>query len=252
MFEKEKYIPIYIQIKKDLSLKIDKLDPDSKIPSENELCSFYGVSRATVKQAISELVREEKLYRIQGKGTFVSHSKIKRSFNILPSFTDEIRRGGTEPVSVVQFFGYINNKPEAVSALKLNGSSNVLCYSRVIFANDVPVALANSYIHPTIFKDLKADMIKNSLYKALIKNFNQAPVKAVDSYHATTASKPVAQILKVPEHSPILYSVRIASLSNDTPVEYVESYIRGDQYYIEIDIDTQNRQSFLSQSIERY
>ncbi len=66
-------LPKYYQLKEILRKKIinQEYQPDKKIPSEPELASRYQVSRFTVNRAISELTRENLLYRIQGKGTFV-------------------------------------------------------------------------------------------------------------------------------------------------------------------------------------
>jgi GntR family transcriptional regulator, arabinose operon transcriptional repressor len=46
--------------------------PGEKIYSENELVKMFGVSRHTVRQAVSELVHKGLLYREQGAGTFCS------------------------------------------------------------------------------------------------------------------------------------------------------------------------------------
>ncbi len=52
-----------------------KLKVDDVIPSEHELSALFNISRHTVRQAIGEMVRDQWLYRIQGKGTFVKNSQ---------------------------------------------------------------------------------------------------------------------------------------------------------------------------------
>ena len=65
----------YKQVKQEILSWIhsSKLLPGSQLPSENDISEQYKVSRQTVRQAIGELVQEGWLYRIQGKGTFVSN-----------------------------------------------------------------------------------------------------------------------------------------------------------------------------------
>jgi GntR family transcriptional regulator, arabinose operon transcriptional repressor len=53
--------------------------PGEKIYSENELVKMFGVSRHTVRLAVSEMVHEGWLYREQGAGTFCSNQLIQKT-----------------------------------------------------------------------------------------------------------------------------------------------------------------------------
>lgn len=61
------------QLKKDLLIKIRTglIMPGESIPSENQLCSQYGITRPTVRQVLSELCRINLLEKRPGIGTFV-------------------------------------------------------------------------------------------------------------------------------------------------------------------------------------
>ncbi|ANS74101.1 GntR family transcriptional regulator [Paenibacillus yonginensis] len=66
--------PLYMQIQqyfKDLILS-GKLKEDDKIPSEKELMDQFDVSRITVANALTQLAKDGWIYRIPGKGSFVS------------------------------------------------------------------------------------------------------------------------------------------------------------------------------------
>lgn len=67
-------LPKYVQLKQQILERIrgGQLLPDDQLPTEHELSETNGISRQTVRQATSELVQEGWLYRVQGKGTFVS------------------------------------------------------------------------------------------------------------------------------------------------------------------------------------
>lgn len=69
--------PLYKQVYTILKSRIanGELKPGDKIPTENELIQEYGVSRITIRAAISELVEDRVLERAQGKGTFVCKPK---------------------------------------------------------------------------------------------------------------------------------------------------------------------------------
>ena len=94
-------VPKHIQLRQILEgLVSDDLAPDSPIPSERELMATYGVSRMTVREAIGQLVTEGRLYRVRGKGTFVAAPRVDSMLE-LTSFTEDMRRRGHEPSTVV-------------------------------------------------------------------------------------------------------------------------------------------------------
>jgi ABC-type glycerol-3-phosphate transport system substrate-binding protein len=67
-------LPIYHQLKEIIKAKIERgeFEPGSRIPTEYELCNRYGISRTPVRQALTELVNEGLLLRLQGRGTFIN------------------------------------------------------------------------------------------------------------------------------------------------------------------------------------
>ena len=82
-------VPLYLQIKEHLLAKIDAgtWPEEAMIPTESELCEEYDVSKITVREAIKLLVRDGRLSRIPGKGTFISRQKIEQKLNRFFSFT---------------------------------------------------------------------------------------------------------------------------------------------------------------------
>lgn len=68
--------PKYVQLKNYIRSLVESghLKPGEKLESENELSKRFKISRHTVRQAISELVNENLLSRIQGSGTFISQA----------------------------------------------------------------------------------------------------------------------------------------------------------------------------------
>ena len=67
-------IPLYFQLKNIIKSKIisNEFQGQERLPSEAELCSDYNVSRPTIRQALSELEKEGFIYRVRGRGTFVT------------------------------------------------------------------------------------------------------------------------------------------------------------------------------------
>lgn len=65
-----KYLELVNWIKEQM--KEGKLQPGQKMYSENELSDMFGLSRQTVRHAISVLEQENVLRRVQGSGTYIN------------------------------------------------------------------------------------------------------------------------------------------------------------------------------------
>ena len=75
-------VPLYYQLKQFMITNIEngKLKEGDAVPTEEELCSILNISRATIRQAFSELVTEGRLKRQKAKGTFIAKPKIEGRF----------------------------------------------------------------------------------------------------------------------------------------------------------------------------
>jgi GntR family transcriptional regulator len=66
-------VPLYFQIAQDLRDRIlrGEFKSGAALPTEEQLCASYGVSRSTVRQAIADLHAQHLISRRRGLGTFV-------------------------------------------------------------------------------------------------------------------------------------------------------------------------------------
>ncbi len=89
--------PLYLQLKNALVTDIDagQYKPHERLMSERELGEKFKVSRMTVRQALTEMIREGILYTQVGKGTYVSEAKIKQELQTLTGFTQDMAARGT-------------------------------------------------------------------------------------------------------------------------------------------------------------
>lgn len=81
-------ILLYKKIKNHLVEKIERSKPGERLPSENELCQQFKVSRITVQRALKDLLEENAIVRKKGKGTFVppsfvSHTSVSKKIRII-------------------------------------------------------------------------------------------------------------------------------------------------------------------------
>src|ERR1043165_1059315 len=89
-------IPLYTQIRELLRERILRGDYAShaQMPSENEMVRMFGVSRITVRQALTDLQKEGLIFKIHGKGTFVSKPKATQNLQRLQGFGEAMSSEG--------------------------------------------------------------------------------------------------------------------------------------------------------------
>ncbi|MEN3754727.1 GntR family transcriptional regulator [Mangrovibacter sp. SLW1] len=77
MIDKYSSTPVYLQLEQYLSEEIasGKLKPGDALPSENTLCAEFSISRMTARKAVDYLVRQGKVERRRGQGTFVAQQE---------------------------------------------------------------------------------------------------------------------------------------------------------------------------------
>src|SRR3954470_8450826 len=90
--------PLYARVRDELRAGIldGRLQPHAKLPSESEMTAAYGVSRITVRQALSDLQKEGLIVRLQGKGAFVSQPQAAQELNRLEGLAESLASQGQE------------------------------------------------------------------------------------------------------------------------------------------------------------
>ena len=119
-----------------------------RIPSETELATDLGVSRTTIRDALSRLEHEGSIYRKQGAGTFVNEPglQIKSRLEEMWSYEDVLRDHGYRPSVRV---GEIRTKPaddQVAVELKIDSGEPVVVIEKLFLENDLPVVLTTNRI----------------------------------------------------------------------------------------------------------
>ncbi|MBR3207804.1 MAG: GntR family transcriptional regulator [Bacillus sp. (in: Bacteria)] len=230
--DKQSPIPMYHQIMGNLKKQIEDgtLAPDTLIPSEREYAERFGISRMTVRQALSNLVNEGYLYRQKGKGTFVSRKKFEQPLQGLTSFTEDMRQRGLKASSQLIDFKKVACPEHLLQSLQLSNSEDVYELKRIRLANDEPMAIETSYIPEKFAGELTKDHLTGSLYEYIEANTGLPIAHAKQELEANVASKEEANVLSISLGDPVLSIARTTYFQNDLPFEYVMSIYRGDRY----------------------
>ncbi|HHV55442.1 MAG TPA: GntR family transcriptional regulator [Firmicutes bacterium] len=238
---REDPLPLYQQMYDLLRADLEKgvYSPGEQIPTELELARRHGVSRITVKQAIQKLVLEGRLYRIQGKGTFVARPRLSRKLKTITSFTEELKQRNLRPGIKLLLFEVQTAVPKVARALGIGDHDAVAVLRRLRLGDDEPMGLQTAYlpfslVHPLLREEDK--LATGSLYSVL-EGMGLRPVRAVEEYSAVLLDTPTAHLLGVRPGSPAFAVERVSYLPDDRPIEFVESFLRADRYTLQVELE---------------
>lgn len=147
-------LPLYAQIKQRLiGLILHWEQPDRRFFSDEQLCAFFCVSRDTVRQALSELVREGLLTRSRGLGTFVAVKKLEERFGPGMDFIQQWAAKGTPIQPTLLVFDRRGADEEVATALETEVGAPILFIKRTRAAARVPVAIDYRYLPADLVTD---------------------------------------------------------------------------------------------------
>ena len=236
--ERTNPLPLYYQLKEVLKQQIRSghLAPHTTIPSEPELVSSYQVSRATVRQALSELVHEGLLYRQHGKGTFVCEPRIQQTVSELISLTEEIQRRGQRPGGLLLVSELVRGSEMVRDRLHLLDTEQVLRLERLRTADDTPIAFEIDYLpYPRaerIYQRVK-EVANGSLYN-LMHDEGLHPYIAEQHFKGDAATLRESELLRI---APGEAGLRLIGTTFDltgAPLEYTEAFYPSNRYEMQV------------------
>ncbi len=230
-------VPLYFQLKNLIIQKIEsgEYQGESRIPSEQELCEQYDISRPTVRQAISELTNNGYLYKEKGKGTFVAKSKSKVDIKNYSGFTDSIL-DSQDPsqhdilslcvikLNEVQFL-------ESIFGLQSHSNNTEFAEVRYVTADKGSALSFNiSYIplamFPDLLDDIKAGKPSYDIFKG---KYPLLPVRTKSILEVVFTDQTDAQHLKVQTGLPAIRIENTLYSKSGQAVEHIVSKYRADK-----------------------
>ncbi len=231
-------IPLHHQVYLDLLAALDagEWNPGDRLPTERDLASRYGCSLITVRRALSELTREQRLERTRGRGTFVLHPRIDRDFTGQLSFSEEMQLRGLDPATRL-----VAARPESAgeavaNALGLELGSPTLYLERLRLADGEPLLLEQVHLPAERFPGLLAsDLEHGSLYDLLTERYGVRIARAREVLEPVLLRAREARLLDRRPGTPALLIEGIATTAEGQPVEFGRTFVRGDRtrYYVE-------------------
>ncbi len=232
-------IPLHAQLEAILrrNIKDGTWPEDAKIPSENELSQSCGISRMTARTVVSKLVQEGLLYRVQGKGTFVSPRKIISRPLSQMGIRQQLDQKGYASATKLISAEKLPADSYAAGLLRLEMGDPIFRLCRVRSVKGIPLSLHTSLIPAAVCPDLLDrgfPFEEVQLCEILEQSYGIDPKCMTETLEISLAAKEQMELLNVPENYPLIHLENTVYGKDGRPAEFSSVLFRGDRIKIEI------------------
>jgi len=208
-----------------------RLAPGDRLPTEQDLAAWLGVSRMTLRQALAELAQRGLVTRNVGRsgGTFVAEPKVEQDLTVLAGFSEQLRRHGLVAGARVLAAAEIRASPAAAAALAIGVGEPAYEVRRLRLAGGQPILIEHSLFPAHLCPGLLDYRLDGSLYDLLDEKYGQRPHRAKESLEPVCAGVREAEALGIAEGAPLMLVERTAYARSGQPLEFARDLFRGDR-----------------------
>lgn len=181
-----------------------------RVPSENELCDMFHVSRMTARRALDQLALDGLIVRRRGAGSFIANNSVRSSFLVIRNIAEEIAETGHRYSSRVLRHCTCKASRAVAAALDLAVGDEVFHSLIVHLADHVPVQLEYRFVRP----DAAPGYLDVDLAVETPNRYLQRHCPLTDARQEVTAALPntfQSQALGIKRREPCLLITRVTS-----------------------------------------
>jgi GntR family transcriptional regulator len=212
------------------------LGPGARIGAERDLAPQLGVSRSTVRQALSALEADGVISRVPGRGggTFVRPQKVERDLSQIVGVPALLRAQGMTAGSRVVSTALTLVDDETRAALELAAGEHVIDVVRIRLADGTPISLERVRLPARYFPGLLDLPLGGSLYDLLAEHYDTVPHEAEERIEVVSAADHEASILDIEPGSALLSITRTTRDVEGRRFEFSHDLFRADRTVITI------------------
>ena len=227
-------VPLYHQLAEQLTAAVTdgRLRPGDPFENEQAMSDRLGLSRPTVRRAISELVSRGLVVRRRGIGTTVANRMVHRRAE-LTSLYDDLEREGRTPHTAVLSLTRGARDERAAHALGVPADTLLVALVRLRYAGGAPLALLRNWLPPAM-DDLTADQLEKDGLYAVLRARGGRPTVARQRIGARNATAQERRTLRMSRTEPLVTMTRSAYDADGRPVEFGDHCYRANQYSFEV------------------
>lgn len=236
-------IPLYQQIRVQIlnEIRSGNLKVGDAIDTETTLMKKYNASRTTVRNAISDLVKDGIIKRTAGKGSFIKKNLPKAEVKLTGTFEDILNVAKTTSAKVLRF-EFVEPPFNIIKLLNLKKNDRVLRIDRLRFVDNTPFLYSTNYLPEHIGRLLTIKDVEDStLTELFVTKCKQMLKKQTQDFGASVADDAMARYLAVPVGFPLLQIKRVTISSEDIPINVFISNFRSDIYIFTATFSYENK-----------
>ncbi|WP_375748507.1 UTRA domain-containing protein [Vibrio sp. HN007] len=225
----------YIKIKDAIIEQIDSglLTPRQKLPAERKLAEMFDTTRVTLREALSVLEAEGRIFREDRRGWFISPAPFKYDLTSTSDFHVMALDQGRKPDTEVVLAKSMLASKEAATLLDLPPFSDVYCVERVRHLEERPVVYVRHFIKQIPFPGLLEHDLGFSMAEIYEKNYGVACQKSRYKIRMISLIGEMAQALNATPGTPALLVERYNYSADGALIECSLEYWRHDAMCIE-------------------
>jgi GntR family transcriptional regulator len=205
---------------------------DGRIPSETDLANALGVSRTTIRDALSRLELEGVIYRKQGAGTFINEAglQIKTRLEEIWEYETTLQAHGYAPSTQIIKLEEQPANPTIAKDLNLDPAEKLLAVQKLFLADDEPVILTFNYLPCQLIKlPYTADDFHLPMYQFLPRFCQQHLAYYLSEIVPLITPDWLTETLKLQQPKTALLSFDEVGYNQDNmPILKAYSYFRDD------------------------
>jgi len=223
-------LPLWAQLRADLRRRLDAGAFDQEFPGELALVGEYGVSRHTVRSALSGLRAEGIVVAERGRRPrLAGHDLITQPLGTLYSLFALVEQAGLRQRSVVRARD-VRADAMVAGRLQLEASTPLFHLERLRLAGDEPLALDSVWLPADLAAPLlEADFTHTALYDELASRARVGLEGGREQIRAVVPSPAQQRLLGLPRSVGALAIDRLG-YAGDRPIEWRHTLIRGDRF----------------------
>jgi GntR family transcriptional regulator len=225
-------VPLYCQIEEHVrQMLAGKTTGNGRVFTEQELAERFGVSRLTVRQAITSLVVEGKLVRVRGVGTLRISASVTESLErVRDHFVDWESEGRSVSLQNLDFTG-VEAGSGVAGRLRIPERTEVQRLVRLWIVDGIPIGLVYFYLHPSIGRRLSPSDVENTHVREAVSRLLRKPMRGEQvEIEAAVASRVTAERLQIRPGAPVLIGRLTQFYADQRPLVAADCFYRADLY----------------------